>query len=230
MAQTPQPGFLAAWINAFTTFDEAHGFAVNLFAVVALALIGAAFLTGRRRLVRPALVAFIVLCLADWVLIEDFGFFGGLGTDPNSMIPFVLLAVGGYLALTRAPAVAAEPAAPGSVRAGGRCGADSGLAGPGPAGRRAALGGGGELRTIASVGAVGLIILGAAPMAAAQASPVADTILAQAHRHSARRRTTSRPGLSAHRPARPDSKPGEPARQGGAADLPGPGVHHATAR
>ena len=37
MAQTPQPGFLAAWVNAFTAFDEAHGFAVNLFVVAALA-------------------------------------------------------------------------------------------------------------------------------------------------------------------------------------------------
>ena len=66
--------------------------------MAALALIGAAFLTGQRRLVRPAVIAFTVLCLADWVLI-DFGIFGGLGTDPNSMIPFALLAVAGYLAL-----------------------------------------------------------------------------------------------------------------------------------
>jgi hypothetical protein len=36
MAQTPQPGFLSAWINSFTSFDEAHGFAVNLFVVPAL--------------------------------------------------------------------------------------------------------------------------------------------------------------------------------------------------
>ena len=121
MAQTPQPGFLSALIKAFTAFDEAHGFAVNLFAVVALALIGAAFLTGRRRLARPAVIAFTVLCLADWVLIEDFGFFGGLGTDPNSMIPFALLAVSGYLALTPEtvpvvePAGAAQPAEPGLV-------------------------------------------------------------------------------------------------------------------
>src|SRR5215831_1783223 len=112
MAQTPQPGVLAASVKAFTSFDEAHGFAVNLFAVVALALIGAAFLTGRRRLARPALIAFTVLCLADWVLIEDIGIFGGLGTDPNSMIPFILLAVSGYLALApgTAPATAGEPA------------------------------------------------------------------------------------------------------------------------
>ena len=52
-----------------------------------------------------------MLCLADWVLIEDLGFLGGLGTDPNSMIPFVLLAAAGYLALARVPAEAAEPAA-----------------------------------------------------------------------------------------------------------------------
>jgi hypothetical protein len=86
--------------TAFGAFDEAHGFAVNL-VVTALASCGAAFLSGRPRLIRPALVVFAVLCLADWVLIQDLGFLGGLGTDPNSMIPFVLLAVGGYLALTR---------------------------------------------------------------------------------------------------------------------------------
>jgi cytochrome oxidase Cu insertion factor (SCO1/SenC/PrrC family) len=54
-----------------------------------------------------------VLCLADWVLIEDFGFFGGVGTDPNSMIPMALVAVAGYLALSPAPepVAAAEPTA-----------------------------------------------------------------------------------------------------------------------
>jgi hypothetical protein len=58
-------------------------------------------LSGRPSLIRAAVVGFTVLCLADWVLIQDLGIFGGLGTDPNSMIPFALLAVGGYLALTR---------------------------------------------------------------------------------------------------------------------------------
>src|SRR5262249_49044958 len=96
-APTPPPGCPSRRVSAFPPVDEAHGFAVNLFAVVALALIGAAFLTGRRRLARPALIAFTVLCLAAWVLIEDIGIFGGLGTDPNSMIPFILLAASGYL-------------------------------------------------------------------------------------------------------------------------------------
>ena len=47
-------------------------------------------------LARATVIATVALCLADWVLIEDFGFFGGLGTDPNSMIPIILL-VGGRL-------------------------------------------------------------------------------------------------------------------------------------
>ncbi len=145
---------------------------MNLVVVAALAVTGAAFLSGRPRLIRPVLAGFTVLCLADWVLIEDFGFFGGLGTDPNSMIPFVLLAAAGYLAVARAPAAAAEPAAaqpdPGvswrerlRAAAGPRSVASAGI------------------RSVASVGAIGVIILGAAPMAVAQASPVADTILAQ---------------------------------------------------
>jgi cytochrome oxidase Cu insertion factor (SCO1/SenC/PrrC family) len=172
MAQTPQPGLLAGWVRAFTSFDEAHGFAVNLFAVVALALIGVAFLTGQRRLVRPAVIAFTVLCLADWVLIEDFGIFGGLGTDPNSMIPFALLAVSGYLALTPATVPAVEAASPAAAATGWQD-----RFRPTAVRRSVATA---SLSTVASVGALGLIILGAAPMAAAQASPNADPILAQA--------------------------------------------------
>ncbi len=172
MAQTPQPHVLSALINAFTSFEEAHGFAVNLFAVAALAVIGGVFISGRPRLVRPAVIAFTVLCVADWVLIEDFGFFGGLGTDPNSMIPFALLAIGGYLALTPVPVTAAEPVSPEPAAKGWRDRLR-------PVSLRRGMASA-SFRTIAAVGAVGLIILGAAPMAAAQANPNADPILAEA--------------------------------------------------
>ena len=103
MAAVPQPKFLADWVAGFGSFVIGHGFAVNLFAVAALAVTGLAFASGRRRLIRPAVTGFTLLCLADWVLVQDLGFLGGLGTDPNSMIPFALLAVAGYLALTRVP-------------------------------------------------------------------------------------------------------------------------------
>ena len=174
MAGTSQPGFLSAWISAFTTFDEAHGSAVNLFVVAALAITGAAFLSGQPRLIRPVLIGFTVLCLADWVLIEDLGFLGGLGTDPNSMIPFVLLAAAGYLALARAPAPAAEPA-PTAGPAAAASWRSRLLTAVTPQSLAAA-----NIRSVAAAGAIGVIILGAAPMAAAQASPVANTVLAQA--------------------------------------------------
>ena len=114
MAAIPQPGFLSDWVAGFGSFNAAHGFAVNLAVVAVLALTGAVFVSGRPRLIRPALLALLVLCLADWVLVEDLGFLGGLGTDPNSMPPFALLAVAGYLALASGPVAAAEPAGTGT--------------------------------------------------------------------------------------------------------------------
>jgi len=110
MSAVPQPKFLSDWVAGFGSFVTGHGFAVNLFAVAALAAIGVALASGRRPVIRPAIAGFTLVCLADWVLVQDLGFFGGLGTDPNSMIPFVLLAVAGYLALTRVPAAPPVPA------------------------------------------------------------------------------------------------------------------------
>jgi cytochrome oxidase Cu insertion factor (SCO1/SenC/PrrC family) len=112
-----------------------------------------------------------VFCLADWVLVEDFGFLGGLGTDPNSMIPLILLFTAGYLALTPAPQEAAATVTE---------------AGPAPAPqpprlavlRQAfAMASG---RSVAALGAVGVILVGAAPMAFASVNRNADPIIAQA--------------------------------------------------
>ena len=188
MAGTPQPRFISSLVSAFGSFTDQHGFAVNLVAVIALAATGAAFVSGRRQVVRPALAGFLVLCLADWVLIEDMGILGGLGTDPNSMIPMALLAAGGYLALTGVPA--AVPATTRTLPAATET-TDSPPetigSGPGPGWRDRLQPGAiresvatASLGTMLSVGAVAVIALGAAPMAAAQASPAASTILAQA--------------------------------------------------
>ncbi len=109
MSGTPQPHFLSSLLASFGSFDASNGFAVNLVVVIALAAMGAIFLTGRPRLVRYAVGFGIVFCLADWVLVQDFGFLGGLGTDPNSMIPMALLFSAGYLALAPAPQEAIVP-------------------------------------------------------------------------------------------------------------------------
>ena len=163
MSVTSQPHAIATLVSGFAALTRAHGFTVNLVAVIVMAALAGAFLaaglTGRRDIVRPALGAFLAFCFADWVLVQDLGFFGGLGTDPNSMVPFGLLAVTGYLALTPVPepAVAPEPARGISWRD--------------------------RLRTVTfggmtSAGALGVIVLGVIPMASAQASPAASTILA----------------------------------------------------
>ena len=72
-----------------------------------------------RALTRPAVLLLLAFCLADWVLIEDLGVFGGLGTDPNSMIPVALLAVAGYLALMPRPRPSAASCPGGTTRPGG---------------------------------------------------------------------------------------------------------------
>jgi cytochrome oxidase Cu insertion factor (SCO1/SenC/PrrC family) len=170
MSQTPQPPLLSSVVAAFGRFDAAHGWAVNLFVVMALTAIGAAFLSGRPRVVRAGVIAGVALALADWVLIEDLGFLGGVGTDPNSMIPMALVFIAGYLALIRAPSPAPVPASDPST--------------PAPAGltwrQRWAADPAYALRSVAALAAVAITLLGVAPMAAAAATPHADPIVSQA--------------------------------------------------
>jgi cytochrome oxidase Cu insertion factor (SCO1/SenC/PrrC family) len=113
------------------------------------------------------------------VLIEDLGIFGGLGTDPNSMIPMALILLAGYLALAPVPArvAATAPAAPG----------EADRAAPAPGWRKrlsprrlAAAFGSADARTVAAAWALGLTVLGAFPMAAAAANRSADPVIAQA--------------------------------------------------
>jgi cytochrome oxidase Cu insertion factor (SCO1/SenC/PrrC family) len=144
-----------------------------------------------------------VFCLSDWLLIEDLGFFGGVGTDPNSMIPLILLFTAGYLALSPVPqpvpaaglTEAARPAeAAGAITAAGAPAAAGTAAAAEPAEpdasppsqlpgwldalrqRFASL----SARAVVALGAVGVIVVGAAPMALASANGNADSILAQA--------------------------------------------------
>jgi len=111
MSQLRQPSVTASWVRTFGSFDVRYGWLVNAVVVVALVGIGACFLTARPSVVRAGVIAGSVLCLADWVLVQDFGFLGGLGTDPNSMLPMIVVFTSGYLALVRLPVRAAAPAA-----------------------------------------------------------------------------------------------------------------------
>jgi cytochrome oxidase Cu insertion factor (SCO1/SenC/PrrC family) len=169
MARTPQPRFVSSWVATFGSFDATHGWAVNLFLVVVLAVLGVGFLSGRRTVTGVAVIAGIVVCLADWVLIQDFGFFGGVGTDPNSMIPLALLFTAGYVAVTRVPLPATEGAP---------------VVAPVPPSRslweRLTARPTYVFQSFAAVAALGVTLIGAAPMALASINPNADPIVAQA--------------------------------------------------
>src|SRR6201996_8050813 len=240
MVSTPQPHPLDAIVRGFGNFTIAHGFAVNLVAVIALAVIGAGLLIGAlrpdaRRLALIAVIVGAVFCLADWVLIEDFGFRGGLGTDPNSMVPFILLFTAGYLGLAPVPStVPAAEAAEAAVDVPEPTGylaspmevpaAEAGYpepTGAAPAGDVPELVGasaavsipeaakepgpgenvpapvssprrawrvpelvrgfaGAPMRFVVGIGALGVVLVGAAPMAFATTNPNADPITAEA--------------------------------------------------
>jgi cytochrome oxidase Cu insertion factor (SCO1/SenC/PrrC family) len=205
MASTSQPAALAHLVSDFGSFAAAHGLAVNLVVVLVLAVTGLALIAlavagpGRipaagpgQWLVRGPFALLVVFCLAVWVLVQDFGFFGGLGTDPNSMIPVILLASAAYLALVKAPSPEPVPSvepAPAAATA---------LAWreqvrPAALSRSFAAAG---VRTMLSACAIGVIIIGALPMAAAQASRSASPILAEAVDGSSAPLHTIAPGFA----------------------------------
>jgi cytochrome oxidase Cu insertion factor (SCO1/SenC/PrrC family) len=186
MTGTEQPHVLEVIVSRFGSFTESHGFAVNLVAVIALAAAGAAFCVSAARsdgrLARIAVIGAAVFCLADWVLVEDLGFLGGLGTDPNSMIPLILLFTAGYLGLSPLPAAEAAAVAAADEREAAAVASASTrsprlpgwLAGP------ALVFAAAPLRVIAGIAALGVIIVGAAPMAFATVDKTADPITAEA--------------------------------------------------
>jgi cytochrome oxidase Cu insertion factor (SCO1/SenC/PrrC family) len=192
MAGVTQPQPLSAAVTAFGNFTAAHGWGVNLFAVIALAALGAAFCAGAlpqrtfpagRRIARIGVLAGVACCFADWVLVEDFGFFGGVGTDPNSMVPLILLFTAGYLALT--PTDTVVPAAVPADESGGTAEPATAAAHEPPGGgwppvalreRVAQVG----WQAIAAIAAAVVIAVGAVPMAFASVNRTADPITAQA--------------------------------------------------
>jgi cytochrome oxidase Cu insertion factor (SCO1/SenC/PrrC family) len=133
-------------------------------------------------------IATAVFCLADWVLVQDLGFFGGLGTDPNSMIPLLLVVISAYLVATQettAQAVTAQAATAQEATEPVEPGVAPDESKPGWRERvrpvRLAAGVASASATgILAFWAVVLVLIGAAPMALAQANRHADPIIAQA--------------------------------------------------
>jgi cytochrome oxidase Cu insertion factor (SCO1/SenC/PrrC family) len=167
MASTSQPHLFSAMVSWFQRVDLAHGWAVNLLVVVVLAAIGALLLSGRAAFERAGVILAIVACLADWLLVQDVGVFGGTGTDPNSMIPMILMVVAGYVAVSRVPVRVVD---------------EAGIAGEASAARSpwwTKLSGSDLRKGLAALGAVGVVLVGAVPMAFASVNPNADAIVSE---------------------------------------------------
>lgn len=109
MALSPQPQLFKSVVEHMAILSLNHGFAFNLAVVLLIGLLGCIFLfctvrDGTPRVLLgflpllPFVILYLVISAFVWVSIQDFGFFGGVGTDPNSMVPIALLLVGGYLA------------------------------------------------------------------------------------------------------------------------------------
>ena len=187
MAGLVQPHPQQAMINGMVTFTKDYGFAVNLVAVIALAASGAALLAGvtvlrdRPAVLRLAVAASIAFCLVVWVLVQDLGIPGGLGTDPNSMVPWALLVWTGYRSVT-VPVPSPERSA------GSPWGAPSSRTGPRLAALRPAMAGQvlrqtltlATVRSVTSLGAFGVVLVGTGPLTAAAVNWHADPVIARA--------------------------------------------------
>ena len=177
MARVAQPAVFTSVVRSFSGFSASHGFDVNLAVVVLLALIGSLLLLRGDLALRLGLGLLVLFALATWLLVQDLGFFGGLGTDPNSMVPLIVIALCAYVARCRpSPAEAESP-----VRSGEALSTRL---------RQAAI----ErptflLRSTAAAAALGVVLIGAIPMAAAA---VGSALGPAAHRPAAAAEMTGR--------------------------------------
>jgi cytochrome oxidase Cu insertion factor (SCO1/SenC/PrrC family) len=174
MSKTSQPHALSSAVSSFASFDAQHGWFVNLVVVLALAGLGIALLIGREQVTFGALVFGSIFCIAVWVFVQDLGFLGGVGTDPNSMIPTVLLIAAGYLALTKQPAPVAEAE---RAEVSAPVGAE---VPPGATRRLRPLTSPATLGLMAVVATFGVVLVGAVPMAFASVNTRTDTIVTEA--------------------------------------------------
>jgi len=102
------PAWFSSWLTGVAHFAATNAVLVNVVIIAWLAVTAAFLLSGRTRLISIGFVLFAIFAVLDWVFVQDFGFLGGLGTDPNSMMPMTLLLAAGVVDIRRAAASAAE--------------------------------------------------------------------------------------------------------------------------
>jgi len=103
MGGVSQPGFTASIQHWFASFTLTYSWLYNLAVVLLLLGVGVALCSKKVRFVMPAAWIYLGACVVNWILVQDFGVFGGMGTDLNSMVPWGLCTLGiAYLVKTSA--------------------------------------------------------------------------------------------------------------------------------
>jgi cytochrome oxidase Cu insertion factor (SCO1/SenC/PrrC family) len=165
MASVKQPALTAWAVRSFGDLTAHAPLLVNGFFVVAFGLTGAFLFSNSERRLRQARVLGGVTAVIAWVFVENLGLFGGLSTDPNTMVPLF-----GLLIALTVPATAPSKTELEEVVAPAE--GEEGVGVPAKSYPRLAM-------AVSSVVAVSIIALGVVPMTAAWASGVTDPLLAQ---------------------------------------------------
>ena len=167
MASVKQPALTAWAVRSFGDLTAHAPIFVNGFFVLAFGLTGALLFSTSPTRLRSARLVGVVASLVAWIFVENLGLFGGLSTDPNTMVPLVGL----LLSLTMPAATAAE--ARNSV-------VEVEVESPDEPGPQVAGGGFPRLALLVpSVVAVSIIALGVIPMTTAWATSTTDPLLAE---------------------------------------------------
>jgi hypothetical protein len=166
MASVKQSALTEWAVRSFGDLTAHAPVLVNGFFVLAFGATGIFLFFGSERRLRQARLIGGVTAVIAWVFVENLGVFGGLSTDPNTMVPLF-----GLLIALTVPAtspmknqVSEVVEAPADV--------DTGAGVAQKSYPRLAM-------AVSSVVAISIIALGVIPMTAAWASGVADPLLAQ---------------------------------------------------
>jgi len=98
MLTTPQFAILKDPLKAVLSLTGPHGGAViNAITVTVLIGVGISFVV--RRGLSVTVPIFLVFSFLMWWIVQDFGILGGVGTDPNTAIPEMVLVIAAFVAL-----------------------------------------------------------------------------------------------------------------------------------
>ncbi len=172
MGSVTQPAFASSIQHWFFTFTLTWSWLYNALIVITLATVALCFFSNKAKYMKWATTGYVVVAIVNWVLVQDFAIFGGMGTDLNSMIPSVLFVVAVYLLVSETEHAGLEIPVlnqdPEKVYA----------------------------RAVGTTAAVALCLLGAVPMALVGILPGTSSDLAEASTNSVQSLSTTAPDFT----------------------------------